>query len=82
MSRTEAITCTANHHLHGSGEKNGAQWRIKVSFGKTMMQALELRQLVKGMPRDKATLNREEIEPVVMAIINCLKASVSKSISQ
>ena len=31
----------------GSGERNGVQWRTKVSFGKTIMQALELLQLAK-----------------------------------
>ena len=38
---------TANRHLHGSGERNGEQRRTKVSFGRTMMQALELQQLAK-----------------------------------
>ena len=38
---------TANRHLHCKGEKNGAQRTTKVSFGRTMMQALELLQLVK-----------------------------------
>jgi len=38
---------TANSHLRGSGERNGAQRKTKVSFGRTMMQALELLQLVK-----------------------------------
>ena len=33
--------CNANHHLHGNGEKNGAKRRTKVSFGRTMMLALE-----------------------------------------
>ena len=31
---------TANRHLHGSGERNREQRRTKVSFGRTMMQAL------------------------------------------
>jgi len=31
----------------GSGEKNGEQRRAKVSFGRTMMQALELLRLAK-----------------------------------
>jgi len=38
---------TANHHLSASGERNGAQKWTKVSFGRTMMQALALLQLVK-----------------------------------
>ena len=49
------ITCTVNHHQRGSGERNGAQTRTKVSFDKTMMQVLELLWLVKkaglGMKR-------------------------------
>ena len=38
---------TANHHLHGSGERKGEQRRTKVSFGRTMMRALKLQQLAK-----------------------------------
>ena len=36
-----------NHHLHGKREMSGAQRRSKVSFGRTMMQALELLRLAK-----------------------------------
>jgi len=32
----------ANRYLRSSGERNGEQRRTKVSFGRTMMQALEL----------------------------------------
>ena len=32
----------ANRYLHSSGESNGAQKRTKVSFGRIMMQALQL----------------------------------------
>jgi len=39
---------TTNCHLRDGGERNGKQRRTKVSFGKTMMQALELQQLGKG----------------------------------
>jgi len=35
---------TANHHLYNSGERTGAQRRTKLSFGRTMMQTLELLQ--------------------------------------
>ena len=38
---------TANHHLRGKGERNGVQRRTKVSFNRTMMQALERLQLAK-----------------------------------
>ena len=38
---------TVNHHLWGKGERNEAQWRTKSSFGRTMMQELELLRLAK-----------------------------------
>jgi len=38
---------TANHHLRGKRERNGIQKRKKVSFGRTMVQALELLRLAK-----------------------------------
>jgi len=38
---------TANRHQHGSGERNGEWRRTKVSFSRTMMQALELLWLAK-----------------------------------
>jgi len=34
-------------YVCGSGNRNGVQRRTKVSFSKTMMQALKLQQLVK-----------------------------------
>jgi len=30
----------ADRHLHGKGERNGVQRRIKVSFGRAMMQSI------------------------------------------
>jgi len=36
-----------NRHLRSSGERNGEQRRTKVSFGRTMIKALELQRLVK-----------------------------------
>ena len=73
-------THAANHHLCSSGERNGAQSRTKVSFGRTMMQALELLQLEKDMSQGEATLNNEEIwQP--LSSYTCLKALVSQSIS-
>ena len=36
---------TANRHLYGSGERNGAQTKTKVNFGRTRIQALELLRL-------------------------------------
>jgi len=38
---------TANRHLCAKGERNGVQRRTMVSFGRTMMQAVELLGLVK-----------------------------------
>ena len=38
---------TANRHLCGCGERNGAQRRTKVSVARTMILALELPQLAK-----------------------------------
>jgi len=38
---------TANRHLHGSEERNGEERKTKVSFGRTMMRALELQWLAK-----------------------------------
>ena len=48
---------TANRHLHGNREKNGVQRRAKVSFGRTMKQALELQQLAK-----RHILRRSDVE--------------------
>ena len=39
--------CTVNCHLRGSGERNGTQRKTKLSFGRTMMQTLELLLLAK-----------------------------------
>jgi len=38
---------TTNCHLSDSGERNGEQKRTKASFGRIMIQALELQQLGK-----------------------------------
>jgi len=48
---------TANRHLRGSGERNGKQRRTKVSFGRTMIRALELQRLVK-----RYILRRNDVE--------------------
>ena len=51
---------TANHHLHGKGERNGTQRRTKVNFVnfvRTMMQAVELLWLVQ-----RHTSRRSDIE--------------------
>jgi len=38
---------TTNRHLHSNGERNGEQRRTKISFGRTMIRALELQWLAK-----------------------------------
>jgi len=38
---------TANRHLRNSQERNGEQRRTKISFGRTMIQALKLQRLAK-----------------------------------
>ena len=48
---------TANCHLCGSGEGNQEQRRTNVSFGRTMMQVLELQWLAK-----RHMLGRSDIE--------------------
>ena len=55
---------TTNHHLHGSGERNGDQRKTKVSFGRTMMRALSCSGWQKGTARDEMMLNSEEIKPI------------------
>ena len=59
----------ANCHIHGSGERNGAQRRPKVSFTTAMIQALELLWLAKSTSWDEAMLNSEEIKPIALTII-------------
>ena len=54
-----------------------------MSFGRIRMQALEQLRLTKDMSSDEATLNSEEIKPVVIAIIElCLLESISKGVSE
>jgi len=73
--------CTINCHLCGSGERNGAQIRTKVSFGRTMMQVLELLRLEKGMSWDEATLNSGKIKPIALVVIELLLSEgISKSV--
>ena len=62
--------CTKNVTYVGKGERNGVQRRTKVRLGRTVIQALEMLWLVKGMSQD---------EPVVIAIIElCLSEGISK----
>ena len=53
----------------GLWKRNGVQKRTKVSFGGTMLQALSCCSWQKGMSRDDATLNSEEIKPVAITVI-------------
>jgi len=57
VSHWSCNVCTANHHLRGSRERNGAQ-RTKVSFGGTMMQALELLRWVKRKNSQRSNLQQ------------------------
>jgi len=90
-----APACTAltevshwSHNARGKGERNGVQRRTKVSFGKTMMQTLELLRLAKRQRRsdgspDEATLNSKEIKAVAMAVIELrLSEGISKGVGQ
>ena len=63
---------TTNCQLHGSGER-------KVSFNRTIMQALELQRLVKRHILGQATFNSEETKPIALAVI---ELRLSESISQ
>ena len=52
------------------------QWRkewstktTKVSFGRTMMKALELLRLAKGTSQDEMMLINEEIKPVTIDLL-------------
>jgi len=74
---------TANRNLRGSGEMNGEQRRTKVSFGRTVMQALEPQRLAKSTSRDEATVNSEQIKPIALAVIElCLSEGISQIVSQ
>ena len=67
-----------NRHLHGSGERNGAQRRTKVSFSITMMQALELLWLAKTHVSRRSDVEQWKIKPVAIAIIKfCLFEGIS-----
>ena len=61
-SHTEAITRIPKNVTY-AGKRNGVQ---KVSFGWTMMGAVELLRLAK---RNVSTLNSEEIKPIALAVI-------------
>ena len=55
----------ANHHLHGSGERNGKQRRInekKVSYDKSIEAAAVGKKVRHGV-------NSEEINPIALAKI-------------
>ena len=68
MINTSAIT----EILLGSGERNGR--RTKVSFVRTMVQALELLQLAKCISQ---TFNSGEIKPTALAVIElCLPEGI------
>ena len=74
--------CTANRHLHGSGERMGVQRRTKVSFSRTMMQALELLQLVKRYVFRQSDVEQWRNQACSYSLLSytCPKASVSQSV--
>jgi len=83
-SHTGAITCVPQIITNAIWEK-GMEYKgeQKVSFGRTMMQAMELLRLAKSTSPDKATLNSEEIKPVAIAIIELrLSECISKGVSE
>ena len=65
---------TWNNHLRSSGERNGVQRKTKVSFGRTMMHALEL---AKRRVLKRSIVENEEIKPTVVLGYACLEALVS-----
>jgi len=74
---------TTNHHLLGSGERNQKQRRTTVSFGRTMIRALELQCWQKGTSWDEATFISEEIKPIALTVMELhLSEGISQSDSQ
>ena len=75
---------TANHHLHGSRKRNGEQRRTMVSFGRTMMWALELLRLAKTCLRMKqwGSVKKSGLYTYPFLSYASLKASVSQIVSQ
>jgi len=61
--------CTANRQLCSSGERNGAQKKTKVSFGKTMMQTLELLQLAKRHVLQQSDIKQYKIKSIASVVI-------------
>jgi len=53
-----------------------------LSFGRTMMQALDLLWLVKRHSLDEATLNSKEIKPVATKCIAIIELWLSEGISK
>jgi len=71
---------TTNRHPCSKGERNGVQRRTKVSFGRTMMRALELLWLAKKHIPGRTDV---EIKAAAIAIIElCLSEGISQSVSQ
>jgi len=49
------------YHKFPSTQQSRKEWRAKVSFGRTMMLAMEQLQLAKGTSQDKAMFISEEM---------------------
>ena len=70
---------TANCHVRGSVERNGAQRRTKVSFSKPWFKYWSYSGWQKGTSTDKAMLNSARIKPTALAIIElCLSEGISE----
>jgi len=69
---------TANCYLCSSGEKNGKQRRIKLSFGRTMMQALKLLRLAKRCVLARSNVEQGRNKAHSLSGINlCLSDGIS-----
>ena len=66
---------TANRHLRSSGQRSAEQRRTKVSFSRTMMQALELLQLAKRHISGQSDVEKWRNQGCLSSYA-CLKASV------
>ena len=79
---------TTNPHLSGSGERNGEQRRTKVSFGRTLIWALELQWLAKRHISGQNDVEQWRNQAYsfsgyqVKGIIQSVSQSVSQSDSQ
>ena len=81
--------CTANRYLRGKGERDTVQRRTKVSFGRTMMQALELQWLSKRHVSGRSDVEQWRNQGcsyssyrVTLVWMASVRESVNQSVSQ